>query len=386
MMIQTKQFLKLFTLAVCLTGVRPSFVEGQQVARSLAKTPADNTDKATVMALMNKACRWQINEWKEGRIIRLPKTEWENAVLYTGVVALQELARNKTYDQFLYGVGEECQWDTGPVRLFADDYCIAQMYTAMYRWHKEPKMIAAWRKLADTIVNRSFTEPLDVAPKINHREWAWCDALYMGPASLASLSKVTGNDKYLRKADSLWWKTSAYLYSVGDSLYYRDSRFFTRKEANGQKVFWSRGNAWVLAGLARIMDQMPASFPSRKKYEQQFTEMAAKIASLQQPDSSWHASLYDPVSFYAKESSGTALFCYGLAWGINKGLLPKKQYLPVVQKAWGALVNCLHPDGKLGYVQNVGDKPVSADYESTNVYGVGGFLLAGSEIYKMNLR
>jgi rhamnogalacturonyl hydrolase YesR len=369
--------MKILMTILCFTGLSLSTVVAQEQS-------ALHPD--SVMMLMNRVCRWQINEWKEGRIIRLPKTEWENAVLYTGIVALQDLARNEAYDQFLYQVGEECQWNTGPVRLFADDYCIAQLYTAMYRWHKERKMIAAWRLLADTIVNRRFDESLEVVPKINHREWAWCDALYMGPASLAALSKVTGKQKYLRKADTLWWKTSAYLYSVEDSLFYRDSRFFSRREAGGQKVFWSRGNAWVLAGLARIMDHMPGSFKHRDKYVQQFKEMAAKIAGLQQADSSWHASLYDPVTFNVKESSATALFCYGLAWGINQGLLPRNQYLPVVQKAWGALVTCLHPDGKLGYVQNVGDKPVSPTYESTNVYGVGGFLLAGSEIFKMNLR
>ena len=372
-----QQFRKLSTALAFAAVLPPAATRAQSYA---AMHPV------AVMKLMNKTCKWQINEWKQGRIIRLPKTEWENAVLYTGIVALQELAHNKTYDKFLYQTGEECAWNTGPVRLFADDYCIAQMYTAMYRWHKEPKMIAAWRALADTIVNHNFSEPLEVIPKINHREWAWCDALYMGPASLASLSKVTGNPKYLGKADSLWWKTSAHLYSTSDSLYYRDSRFFSRKEANGQKVFWSRGNAWVLAGLARIMDNMPSSFQNRSKYVQQFKEMAARIARLQQPDSSWHASLYDPVTFHVKESSATALFCYGLAWGINQGLLPKQQYLPVVQKAWASLLTCLHPDGKLGYVQKVGDKPVSPDYETTNVYGVGGFLLAGSEIYKMNLR
>nr|WP_315816131.1 glycoside hydrolase family 88 protein [Paraflavitalea speifideiaquila] len=218
----------------------------------------------TVLSLMNKVCRWQINEWGEGRIIKLPKTQWENAVLYTGIVALQDIAHSNDYDRFLYQVGEECNWNTGPVRLFADDYCIGQLYTTMYKWHKQPKMIASWRLLADTIVDRYFNEPLEVVPGINHREWAWCDALYMGPASLASLSMVTGDSRYLRKADTLWWKTSAYLYSNSDSLFYRDSRFFTRREVNGQKVFWSRGNAWVLAGLARTMDNMPASFANRK--------------------------------------------------------------------------------------------------------------------------
>ena len=336
-----------------------------------------------VLKVMHKVTQWQINEWKAGRIIRLPKSEWENGALYAGIIALKQIDNKPLYNQFLYDIGEELNWNTGKIRLFADDYVVAQMYTAMYMEHQQPKMIAKWRALADTIVKRQFNESLEVVPQINHREWAWCDALFMGPPGLAMLSTATGDLSYLKKADSLWWKTSAYLYDKKESLYYRDSRFFERKEANGQKIFWSRGNGWVLAGLVRMMNNMPKDFANKKKYQQQFKQMAKKIASIQQPDGSWHASLYDPVTFSLKESSGTAFFCYGITWGINNGLLSKKKYTPVVKKAWQALLTSIHPDGKLGYVQPVGDKPVKAGYESTNVYGVGALLLAGSELYKL---
>lgn len=345
-----------------------------------AKSVQANRD--SVLNVMNKVAQWQMNEWKEGRIIKLPKTEWENGALYTGFIALKQIDNRPIYDKFLYDIGEELNWNTGPSRLFADDYVIAQMYIAMYMQHKQPKMIAKWQALADTIVSKQFNESLKVVPKINHREWAWCDALFMGPPSMAMLSKATNDLKYLKKADTLWWKTSAYLYDKKESLYYRDSRFFERREANGKKVFWSRGNGWVLAGLARMMDNMPNDFENKVKYQKQFKQMAKKIASLQQPDGSWHASLYDPVTFNLKESSGTAFFCYGITWGINNGLLSKKKYFPIVEKAWQALLTSIHPDGKLGYVQPIGDKPVKAGYDSTDVYGVGAFLLAGAELHK----
>jgi unsaturated rhamnogalacturonyl hydrolase len=132
-----------------------------------------------------------------------------------------------------------------------------------------------------------------------------------------------------------------------------------------------------------MLELMPPKFKNRKLYQQQFKEIAARVATLQQPDGSWHASLLDPVTFNQKETSGTAFYCYAFAWGINHGLLSKKQYLPIVNKAWQALVTSVHPDGKLGYVQNVGSGPIAADYDSTNTYGVGAFLLAGAELYRL---
>jgi unsaturated rhamnogalacturonyl hydrolase len=348
---------------------------------AFAQTPT-RLNPDSVKQIMQKVANWQIKQFADGQV-KIPKTNWENGALYAGMMALNNMNVGKQYDNFLYQIGEDNNWEMGRYRLFADDYCIAQAYTQMYMKHREPKMIAKWTLLADTIVAHPFNEPLKVVPDINHREWAWCDALFMGPPALAYLSAAKHDLKYLNKADSLWWKTSAYLFDQQDHLYYRDSRFFDRKEANGQRVYWSRGNGWVMGGLVRMMDNMPKKYKSRKKYEQQFKQMAIKIASLQQPDGSWHASLLDPITFADKETSGTGFYCYALSWGVNHGLLSKDKYMPVITKAWQAIALAVHLDGKLGYVQNVGDKPVGAGYESTNVYGVGALLLAGSELCKI---
>jgi len=346
-------------------------------------TDAQTTIKPdSVLAIMNKAAHWQIGRFEAGQV-KNAEIGWENAALFTGLIALKQLNNEKTYDRFLYDIGERHGWDMGPNRFFADDYCVAQMYTSMYLEHRDPKMIAKWKLLADSVVAKAYNESLKVVPNINHREWAWCDALYMGPTGLALLSQATGDEKYLNKADSLWWKTSAYLYDTTARLFYRDSRFFEQREQNGERIFWSRGNGWVIAGIAHMLDLMPHNFVHRRHFETQFKEMATKIASLQQADGSWHASLLDPTTYNQKETSGTGFFCFALAWGVNHGLLDKHTYLPVIDKAWQALITAVHPDGKLGYVQNVGSGPIKADFESTNTYGVGAFLLAGTEVYKL---
>jgi rhamnogalacturonyl hydrolase YesR len=205
----------------------------------------------------------------------------------------------------------------------------------------------------------------------------------MGPPSLAMLAHVTGEQKYLDLVDSLWWKTTDYLYDPEEHLYFRDGSFLHKKEKNGKKIFWSRGNGWVMGGLVRILQNMPIDYPDRSRWIKLYKDMAARIASLQQPDGTWHASLLDPADYPSKETSGTTFYCYALAWGINHGILKKKKYSPVVWKAWKALVDCLHPNGMLGYVQYIGGAPGKVSYDDTEVYAVGAFLLAGSGIFKM---
>jgi len=339
-------------------------------------------NKADIIDYMKRVADWQIVEFKAGRNPYM-KNEWEDASLYTGMAAWAKLSNEEKYFRWLYEIGEGNGWQTGEHRLFADDYCVGQMYSLLYMRYREPRMIKNFKAQADTIVTRRFDESLAFKNKVYFHEWAWCDALYMGPPALAYLSTATGDMKYLKKADSLWWKTSGYLFDPGESLYFRDSTFFGKKESNGARVFWSRGNGWVMGGLARMLENMPAGYPGRKKFGQQFQSMAARIAGLQQPDGSWHASLLDPGAYASKETSGTGFYCYALAWGINHGVLPREKYERVVLKAWEALTSSVHPDGKLGYVQAVSDRPDQVDYESTNVYGVGAFLLAGCEVYKL---
>ena len=191
------------------------------------------------------------------------------------------------------------------------------------------------------------------------------------------------SERYLNFAVTNWWRTSDYLYDKDEHLFYRDSKFFDRREPNGRKLFWSRGNGWVMAGLVRVLQYLPATHPTRKRFERQFKEMAGKVSVCQQADGLWRASLLDAESFPAKESSGSAFFVYALAWGINEGLLDRKQYEPAVIKGWDALGDCVATDGKLTHVQPAGSAPKHFDLGATEVYGVGAFLLAGSEVCRL---
>ncbi|HTJ14021.1 MAG TPA: glycoside hydrolase family 88 protein [Dinghuibacter sp.] len=327
------------------------------------------------LTAMKRVADWQLNNKA-----KYPAWDWVNAVGYTGISALARI--DTTYYRPLLKIGEALSWNTGPTRQMADDYCIGQTYAQLYERYGQKEMMQRFQALADSIQNRPHKEPLEWKNKIQLREWAWCDALYMGPPGLAILAKATNEKKYLDLADSLWWKTTDYLYSKKDSLYYRDSRYFGQREPNGQPMFWSRGNGWVMAGLARMLDNMPLRYKDRKKYESLYKAMAHKIASLQQPDGSWHASLLDPESYKTKETSGTALFCYAFAWGINHHIL-SREYKPTAERAWQALVEAIQPDGRLGYVQQIGENPQNTTENSTEAYGTGAFLLAGSEMRKL---
>jgi unsaturated rhamnogalacturonyl hydrolase len=346
--------------------------------------PSASEQKArdSTLGLMKKVADWQLDHWqREG--MRWPAYDWVNAAGYTGISALARVSGDSAYYRALHAIGAGLEWNTGGHRTMADDYCIGQMYCELYAHYRDPRMIACFRAQADTICSLPHTESLEWANDVYLREWAWCDALFMGPPGLAELSTVTGDRKYLATAVRLWWKTADFLYDPADSLFFRDSRFFDKKEANGRKVFWSRGNGWVLAGLARLLAQTPKGFAGRDRLVATFRQMAARIAGLQQPDGGWRTSLLDPGRYPGKETSGTAFYCFALAWGVHHGVLERERYRPVVRAAWKALVSAVQADGRLGYVQQIGDQPGTTDANSTEAYGIGGFLLAGAEILEM---
>ena len=336
---------------------------------------------ASVLKIMKRVGDWQLQSWKTDGF-KHKKTDWTTGALYTGLFALGQTTGDEKYDQALIAIGNDVDWSTGSNRLLADDYCVGQTYSLLYMKYKQPKMIEPFKQQADSIVSLPFSESLEWKNNIQKREWAWCDALFMGPTALAYLSTATGDLKYLDKAAVLWWKTTDYLYDPQAHLYSRDGSYLNKKEKNGEKVFWSRGNGWVLAGLARVIENMPANYPGRQKFVDQFKDMAAKVASLQQPDGSWHASLLDPESYPIKETSGTGFYCYAILWGINHGILNKSKFLPVVKKAWIAMVTSVQPDGMLGYVQPIGGSPDKVTEQSNEVYGTGAFLLAGAQLYE----
>lgn len=334
-----------------------------------------------ILSDMRKVADWQLADWNN-KGFEFGKTDWTNAACYTGIFALGSLKGQETYLEFLKNIGNSVGWNTGSRRFYADDYCIGQLYSLMYMRFKDVRMIKPFTKQADNIIAKPHEENLNWKNDIAMREWAWCDALFMGPPALGYLSAATGNTKYIDKSCKLWWKTTDFLYSPKDSLYFRDETYFQQKEKNGQNIFWSRGNGWVLAGLVRLMENMPADYNGKGKLEQLYVAMIKKIVSLQQPDGSWHASLLDPESYPVKETSGTGFYCYAIMWGINHKLISEKEYLPAAEKAWEALASSVDKNGRLGFVQPVGASPDRVSKESTGVYGVGAFLLAGVEMYK----
>jgi unsaturated rhamnogalacturonyl hydrolase len=202
----------------------------------------------------------------------------------------------------------------------------------------------------------------------------------------ARLYAATGDRAYLDYMDHEWWITSGTLYDTKEHLYYRDSRYFEKREENGQKLFWSRGNGWVMGGLARVLQYLPADYPTRARYIVQLQQMATRLKELQCVDGLWRSGLLDEDAYKMPEVSGSALIAYGMMWGINAGILDSATFLPTVQNAWSGMIANIYQDGRLGCIQPVDAAPGQFKRSSSYVYGVGGFLLLGSEIVKYSSR
>ena len=213
--------------------------------------------------------------------------------------------------------------------------------------------------------------------------WWWCDALFMGPAVWTRMYAATGDKKYLTYMNEEFAKTSDLLYSKEDHLYARDITYLTKTEKNGKKMYWSRGVGWVMGGLVRTLQYLPKDDPRRSFYETQLKEMAVAVAKSQGPDGLWRAGMLDPANYSVAEVSGSALMTYGLAWGVNEGLLDAKVYRPVIEKAWAGMLQHVYADGRLGGIQQTGAEPAPFRPMASYTYGVGGFLLAATEVKRM---
>jgi rhamnogalacturonyl hydrolase YesR len=338
-----------------------------------------------VLGVMERVADWQLAHPN----LKWEPTLWTQATFYAGALALADLSASPRFHDAMMKMGETSGWklcDYHKSPYNADDHCIGQTYAELYLRHHDPRMLAAMIERFDFVLAHPIADNLVFDRTLNpdwRNTWSWCDALFMGPPAWVRLYAATGKKAYLDFAVEKWWKTSDFLYDAKEHLYFRDNTFFPRREANGEKVFWSRGNGWVMGGLVRVLQFLPADHPARARFVKQFQEMAARVLTCQQPDGLWRASLLDPASYPLKETSGSGFFAYALAWGVNQRLLDRAAYEPAVWKAWQALVGCVTPEGRLTHVQPVGANPRQFDPDATEVYGVGAFLLAGSEVYRM---
>ena len=336
----------------------------------LATDLSSKLTKKDVAHAMEKVADWQLARAQEGF-----DQDWTFAALYAGFMAVPEAANGKKYQDAMLAMGKKFQWQPGPRLAHADDHAVGQTYLELYSSYKDPAMIIPTRDRMDAVMK--------LADDPEKPLWWWCDALFMAPPVLAKLSKETGDRKYLDFMDHEWWITSKLLYSPQNHLYFRDSSYLDKHQANGASIYWSRGNGWVFAGLARVLAVMPADYPSRPKYVAQFKEMAQELASIQGNDGLWRPGLLDAGAYPLPENSGSAFYAYGFAWGINSGILDRKQYLPVVRRAWKGLLSHIYEDGRLGCIQPIGGSPDTFTPTSSYVFGTGAYLLAGSEIYRL---
>jgi len=305
---------------------------------------------------------------------------WTYAALYDGLLAASEATGNPKYHDAVLHMAEDFQWKLYTERWpNADDLAVGKAYMYLDLVHPSPERVAAVKDFCDKLVARP-----DDPKKLLY--W-WADSLYMGPAVMARLSKATGDRKYIDYMDHEWWLNIDALYNKDEHLEARDGRYVKGKfEANGRPVFWSRGVGWVVAGTAMVLDAMPQDYPSRPKYVELYREMMYKLLQIQSKDGLWRPGLLDADAYKLPELSGSAFFTYAMAWGINNGTLDRATYTPAVEKAWAGMLKHVYADGRLGSIQPIGFQPDGYKEQSSSVFGVGAFLLAGNEVEKMAKR
>jgi unsaturated rhamnogalacturonyl hydrolase len=345
-----------------------------------AETPAPATQKATspvakeTAAVMRRVFDWQTtNLWSTAHPLdhRWGMRGWVQGAFLTGVMEAYRGTSDEAYLKYARKVADDNSWKLGPRPDHADDHIVGQTYVELHRLSAASSPLEETRQGIDRVIEKQHS---------GRKLWHWCDALYMAPPTFAKLSQITGDKRYLAEMDRLFWDATAYLYDPAEKLYYRDDRFFN--PADGKKIFWSRGNGWVLAGLARLLDEIPADHPTRERYVTLYRDMASRIAAVQPADGLWRSNLLYPEAPHG-EASGSAFFCYAIAWGINKGILPAAEYRPVVDRAWKALLTCVEPNGRLGWVQPIGSAPDGYAADTWQEYGAGAFLSAGAQMMKL---
>ncbi|WP_370895894.1 glycoside hydrolase family 88/105 protein [Chryseobacterium gossypii] len=364
---------------------------------TVQKSSVKNTDlpdKKEVLEVARHANHYFMNKWPDpgkevvGKKV-WPSNLWTRAVYYEGLMALYKIDPQKEYYDYAVDWSQKHNWDMmrGTYTRNADNQACGQTYLDLYEidGRKNPERIKYVKLSMDSMIASKKSD-----------DWWWIDALQMGMPIFAKLGRITGEQKYFDKNYEMYAYTKYRhggngLYNSKDKLWWRDKSFVPPyKEPNGEDCYWSRGNGWVVAALARTLEETPESDPHYQEYLQDYKDLLSALLPVQREDGFWNVSLHDPTNFGGKEMTGTALFVYGMAYGINKGLIDEKTYLPVVIKAWNAIVkDSVQPNGFLGWVQGTGKEPKDGQPLAVNKepdfedYGLGCLLLAASEVYQL---
>ena len=340
--------------------------------------------------------------WKKVR----PSSLWTRAVYYEGLMALYGIDPQQRYLDYTDRWGAFHQWTprNGINTTDADDQCCSQTYLMRFVETGDSAML---KPTLENLEHQMVTPNLKLQtsnfkPQTSNFKpqtsnlyawWTWIDAIQMAMPVYMQAYQLTGDKRYRDHAMQMYrWSRNECgggLFNVKDGLWWRDADFVPPyKEPDGKDCYWSRGNGWVYAALVRCMDQMSVKEKAYKELKKDFLLMSEGLRGCQREDGFWNPSLVSS-NYAMTETSGTALFLYGIAWGIRHGYLKAEVYRPVADLAWQALTTVVHPDGFLGWMQGTGKQPSDAqplsydripDFED---YGTGCFLLGATEYYKL---
>ena len=333
-----------------------------------AKGFSSKWNKKDITIVADTVFRWVMKTYQKDK--NYCNQGWVSGVLYNGLFDWAEITDKKEYFDFMKRIFSRYYWQLGNRMYHGDDLCVGQVYLDMYAKYKQEKMWIPTKARIDWIIENPPIGNIDITKGVSDRWW-WCDALYMAPAIFTRLYTLTGDKKYLKFAHKEYLDCYEHLYDLN------------AKDEKGGKVFWSRGNGWVLGGLAEVLKYLPEEDKKyRPFYEQLLQEMSEKIASLQREDGYWRTNLLNADIYPMPETSGTGLFTYAIMYGINQGILPADKYLPIVRKGWDAMVKAVNTEGKVGWTQMVAQKPGKVVKKDTRAYSVGSLLMIASELYR----
>ncbi len=351
--------------------------------------------KKDILKTLTVANKYFMNKWPDvGKDIFVPAKNkswpshiWTRAVYYEGLMALYTIDKQKMYYDYAVDWATKHKWNlrSGTNTRNGDNQACGQTYIDLFLIDKKPERIDSIKASIDKMI---ATNKID--------DWNWIDALQMAMPVFTKLGVIYKDTNYFNRMYKMYAYTKYKhgdkgLFNAVDGLWWRDKDFDPPYiEPNGKNCYWSRGNGWVVAALVRVLNELPKNDSHRNEYLNDYKTMMAALVPLQRVDGYWNVSLHDSTNFGGKELTGTSLFIYGMAWGINNGHLKKNKYLPLITKAWNVLSKqSMHANGFLGYVQGTGkepkeSQPVNYDREPDfEDFGLGCFLLAGSEVYKI---
>lgn len=327
---------------------------------------------------------------------------WTRGVYYTGLMSMYAQSPNRKWLAYATDWAEFHHWKAGikNAARHADFQCCGQTYLDLYMMDRsKPERKTHIKELIDTML---ATDKID--------DWDWVDALFMAMPIFAQLGTIENDNRYFERMYEMYMYTrnkqggevrgaGKPLFNESDGLWYRDFHYdppYMDLVETDKPCYWSRGNGWVYMALARVFHYAPSDVPHREQYIHDFKLMSEALLRCQRSDGFWSVSLAapsnmgDPLSS-GPETSGTALFIAGMAFGISEGILDRDIYLPTVLKGWNSLTKkAVQKDGLLGYVQGAASKPEQGQPTLPNHvpafedFGVGCFLLAAAEVYRLS--